>query len=57
MAMQGPDFKKQQFVGPPPASNADVGRTIAYLMRNGALPEVASRVVPNATRNWRCKLE
>ena len=55
--MQGPDFKKQQFVGPAPASNADVGRTIAYLMRDGALPEVASRVVPNATRNWRCKLE
>ena len=32
MAMQGPDFK-QQFVDPAPASNADVGRTIAHLMQ------------------------
>ncbi len=32
MAMQGPDFKAQ-FVDPAPASNADVGRTIAELMR------------------------
>jgi hypothetical protein len=32
MAMQGPDFKAQ-FVDAAPASNADVGRTIAQLMR------------------------
>jgi hypothetical protein len=31
MAMQGPDFKAQ-FVDPAPASNADLGRTIAHLM-------------------------
>ncbi len=31
MAMQGPDFKSQ-FINPAPASNADVGRTIAELM-------------------------
>jgi len=31
MAMQGPDFKGQ-FVDPAPASNADIGRTIAQLM-------------------------
>jgi hypothetical protein len=63
MAMQGPDFKSH-FVDPAPISNADVGRTIAQLMRlnfrdkgklvgrviseampNGAVPEVASRVL------------
>src|SRR5215471_8878095 len=32
MAMQGPDFKSQ-FVDPAPASNADLGRTIAHLMQ------------------------
>ena len=32
MAMQGPDFKSH-FVDPAPASNADVGRTIARLMQ------------------------
>jgi hypothetical protein len=32
MAMQGPDFKSH-FVDPAPASNADIGRTIAQLMR------------------------
>ena len=32
MAMQGPDFKAQ-FVDPAPASNADLGRTIAQLMQ------------------------
>jgi hypothetical protein len=32
MAMHGPDFKSQ-FVDPAPASNADLGRTIAHLMR------------------------
>lgn len=31
MAIQGPDFKAQ-FVDPAPASNADIGRTIAELM-------------------------
>jgi arylsulfatase A-like enzyme len=31
MAMQGPDFKSQ-FVDPAPASNADIGATIAHLM-------------------------
>jgi predicted AlkP superfamily pyrophosphatase or phosphodiesterase len=31
MAMQGPDFKTQ-FIDPAPASNADIGRTIAQLM-------------------------
>jgi hypothetical protein len=31
MAMQGPDFKSQ-FTDPAPASNADIGRTIARLM-------------------------
>ena len=63
MAMQGPDFKSH-FVDPAPASNADVGRTIAHLLQldvsdngklvgrvlsealpNGAVPEVAGRVV------------
>jgi len=32
MAMQGPDFKAG-FIDPAPASNADIGRTIAQLMR------------------------
>jgi hypothetical protein len=32
MAMQGPDFKSH-FVDPAPASNADIGRTIARLMQ------------------------
>jgi predicted AlkP superfamily pyrophosphatase or phosphodiesterase len=32
MAIQGPDFKSQ-FTDPAPASNADLGRTIAQLMR------------------------
>jgi Type I phosphodiesterase / nucleotide pyrophosphatase len=41
MAMEGPDFKAH-FVDPAPASNADVGRTIAHLLKlpvkdNGAL--------------------
>ncbi len=63
MAMQGPDFKSH-FVDPAPASNADIGRTIAQLLQlaasdnghlvgrvlsealpNGALPDVASRVL------------
>ena len=33
MAMQGPDFKSH-FVDPAPASNADVGRTIAQLLQS-----------------------
>jgi hypothetical protein len=32
MAMQGPDFKSQ-FIDPAPASNADLGRTIAQLLQ------------------------
>ena len=63
MAIQGPDFKSG-FIDPAPASNADLGRTIAQLMQfdvhdngtlvgrvltetlpNGALPDIASRVV------------
>jgi hypothetical protein len=32
MAMQGPDFKSG-FVDPAPASNADIGRTIARVMQ------------------------
>jgi Type I phosphodiesterase / nucleotide pyrophosphatase len=52
MAMQGPDFKSQ-FVDPAPASNADLGRTIAHLMQldakdNGKLVgRVLSEVLPN----------
>ena len=63
MAMEGPDFKSH-FVDGAPASNADIGRTIAHLLGvdlsrrgklvgrvlsetfpNGAVPEVARRVV------------
>ena len=53
MAMQGPDFKSH-FVDPAPASNADVGRTIAHLMQlavgghNGRLVgRVLSEAMPN----------
>jgi hypothetical protein len=52
MAMQGPDFKAQ-FVDPAPASNADLGRTIAHLMQlevkdNGKLVgRVLSETLPN----------
>ncbi len=52
MAMQGPDFKSR-FVDPAPASNADVGRTIAELMHldasdNGKLVgRVLSEALPN----------
>jgi hypothetical protein len=52
MAMQGPDFKSQ-FVDPAPASNADLGRTIANLMQldvkdNGKLVgRVLSETLPN----------
>jgi predicted AlkP superfamily pyrophosphatase or phosphodiesterase len=52
MAMQGPDFKSQ-FTDPAPASNADLGRTIAQLMQldvadNGKLVgRVLSEALPN----------
>jgi predicted AlkP superfamily pyrophosphatase or phosphodiesterase len=52
MAMQGPDFKTH-FVDPAPASNADVGRTIAQLLQldvsdKGKLPgRVLSEALPN----------
>ena len=52
MAMQGPDFKSQ-FVDPAPASNADVGRTIAQLMqldvsdKGKLIGRVLSEALPN----------
>jgi Type I phosphodiesterase / nucleotide pyrophosphatase len=52
MAMLGPDFKSQ-FVDPAPASNADVGRTIAHILgldvsRNGKLVgRVLAEALPN----------
>ncbi len=52
MAMQGPDFKSR-FVDPAPASNADVGRTIARLMqlevsdRGKLVGRVLSETLPN----------
>jgi arylsulfatase A-like enzyme len=52
MAMQGPDFKSQ-FVDPAPASNADIGRTIAHVTgldvsRNGKLVgRVLTEALPN----------
>src|SRR5262249_53447721 len=52
MAMQGPDFKSQ-FVDPAPASNADIGRTIAHLMhldvsdKGRLVGRVLSEVLPN----------
>ena len=54
MAMHGPDFKSQ-FVDPAPASNADIGRTIAQLMHldlndKGKLTgRVLSEVLPGGT--------
>ena len=54
MAMQGPDFKSG-FVDPAPASNADLGRTIAQLMQldvhdNGKLVgRVLTETLPNGT--------
>jgi hypothetical protein len=54
MAMQGPDFKSK-FVDPAPASNADLGRTIAQVMQldvhdNGKLlGRVLSEALPNGT--------
>jgi hypothetical protein len=52
MAMQGPDFKSQ-FVDPAPASNADIGRTIAKLMqldvadKGKLLGRVLTETLPN----------
>jgi hypothetical protein len=52
MALQGPDFKTH-FVDPAPASNADIGRTIAHLLRlkttdHGKLVgRVLSEALPN----------
>jgi len=52
MAMQGPDFKAH-FVDPAPASNADIGRTVAQLLQlevsdNGKLVgRVLSEALPN----------
>jgi Type I phosphodiesterase / nucleotide pyrophosphatase len=54
MAMQGPDFKAK-FVDPAPASNADLGRTIAQLMqldvhdKGVLLGRVLSEALPNGT--------
>ncbi len=54
MAMQGPDFKSG-FIDPAPASNADLGRTIAQLMQldahdNGKLVgRVLTETLPNGT--------
>ena len=52
MAMQGPDFKSH-FVDPAPASNADVGRTIAQLLqldvsdKGKLVGRVLSEALPN----------
>ncbi len=52
MAMQGPDFKSH-FVDPAPASNADLGRTIAQLMqldvsnKGKLVGRVLSEALPN----------
>jgi predicted AlkP superfamily pyrophosphatase or phosphodiesterase len=54
MAMQGPDFKSQ-FVDPAPASNADLGRTIAQLMhvephdKGTLLGRVLAETLPGGT--------
>ncbi len=54
MAMQGPDFRSQ-FVDPAPASNADLGRTIAQLMqldphdKGTLLGRVLSETLPGGT--------
>ncbi len=51
-AMQGPDFKSQ-FIDPAPASNADLGRTIAQLMqlslqdKGKLVGRVLSETLPN----------
>jgi hypothetical protein len=52
MAMQGPDFKAG-FVDPAPASNADVGRTIAHVLgldisdKGKLVGRVLSEALPN----------
>jgi Type I phosphodiesterase / nucleotide pyrophosphatase len=52
MAMQGPDFKAH-FVDPAPASNADIGRTVAHLMqldvsdKGKLVGRVLSETLPN----------
>jgi len=52
MAMQGPDFKSR-YVDPAPASNADVGRTIAHLLhldvsgKGNLIGRVLSETLPN----------
>jgi hypothetical protein len=54
MAMQGPDFKSK-FIDPAPASNADLGRTIAQVMqldvhdKGSLLGRVLSEALPNGT--------
>jgi len=54
MAMQGPDFKSK-FIDPAPASNADLGRTIAQVMqldmhdKGALLGRVLSEALPNGT--------
>jgi hypothetical protein len=54
MAVQGPDFKTH-FVDPAPASNADVGRTVAHVLGfktsdNGRLVgRVLAEALPNGT--------
>ena len=54
MAMQGPDFRSQ-FVDPTPASNADLGRTIAQLMHldphdiGSLLGRVLTETLPGGT--------
>jgi len=52
MALQGPDFKSH-FVDPAPASNADVGRTIAQLLQLdvGAKGKLIGRVLAEAMPN------
>ncbi len=52
MAMQGPDFKSK-FVDPAPASNADLGRTIAQLMQLDVLDKgsLLGRVLAEALPN------
>jgi hypothetical protein len=54
MAMQGPDFKSK-FVDPAPASNADLGRTIAQVMqldvhdKGTLLGRVLAEALPDGT--------
>jgi hypothetical protein len=54
MAMQGPDFKSK-FVDPAPASNADLGRTIAQIMhldtadKGKLVGRILSEALPDGT--------